>query len=55
METKRAVNGLPDTTGIVSSGEDGAAIDAIDERGYADGVRLARSVVMVRRSNTSKC
>ncbi|KIL57564.1 hypothetical protein M378DRAFT_27930 [Amanita muscaria Koide BX008] len=36
------VKGLPGATGIVSPGEDGTVIDVIDERGYVDGVKVAR-------------
>jgi hypothetical protein len=36
------VKGLPGATGIVTPGEDGTVIDVIDERGYVDGVKVAR-------------
>ena len=36
------VQGAPGATGILSPGEDGTVIDVIDERGYVDGVKVAR-------------
>ncbi|KAF8626697.1 hypothetical protein AX15_004733 [Amanita polypyramis BW_CC] len=36
------VQGVPGATGIVTPGEGGTVIDVIDERGYVDGVKIAR-------------
>ncbi|KAF8341905.1 hypothetical protein F5887DRAFT_1076283 [Amanita rubescens] len=36
------VQGVPGATGIMTPGEDGTVIDVIDERGYVDGVKVAR-------------
>ena len=36
------VQGVPGATGILTPGEDGTVIDVIDERGYVDGVKVAR-------------
>ncbi|KAK2465598.1 hypothetical protein APHAL10511_002490 [Amanita phalloides] len=36
------VQGVPGATGILTPAEDGTVIDVIDERGYVDGVKVAR-------------
>ncbi|KAF8632891.1 hypothetical protein AX17_004737 [Amanita inopinata Kibby_2008] len=36
------VKGVPGATGIITPGEGGTVIDVIDERGYVDGVKVAR-------------
>ena len=36
------VQGVPGATGIMTPGEGGTVIDVIDERGYVDGVKVAR-------------
>ena len=42
MTVAGTIQGVPGATGILTPGEDGSIIGVIEERGYVDGIEVAR-------------